>query len=414
MLRRLPSVLLLSLIALPVQAAADKYNQLTPHEIAEGWILLFDGESTFGWTAPNDSQWTVFQGMLAPQAGKEGLLVTTTAFADYELTFEYRRKSDTDPKLRIRCDAQGQVSKEADILEIPHYSNDWWEFHITVRGNKPVPYPNINRPRSTNTTFGFVASKVASDGADKPAELPKPKGGHIALSGNGIIFRNIKLRPLNTQPLFNGKDLSGWKVFPNRKSQFTVTPDGALNVKNGPGDLQSEGQWADFVLQLECISNGQHLNSGVFFRCLPDQYQQGYEAQIRNQFTPEPTQAYTIEVYDPKTHELKDKQVIKSPAVDYGTGAIYRRMPARRAVAQDGEWFTLTVVAQGRHFATWVNGVPVVDWTDHRPLADNARQGCYLKKGPISFQGHDPTTDLSFRNIRIADLAPDAKAEPKE
>jgi hypothetical protein len=37
-------------------------------------------------------------------------------------------------------------------------------------------------------------------------------------------------------------------------------------------------------------------------------------------------------------------------------------------------------------------------------MADNARQGCYLKKGPISIQGHDPTTDLLFRNIRIAEL----------
>jgi hypothetical protein len=30
---------------------------------------------------------------------------------------------------------------------------------------------------------------------------------------------------------------------------------------------------------------------------------------------------------------------------------------------------------------------------------------CRLKKGPISLQGHDPTTDLSLRNIRIADLS---------
>jgi hypothetical protein len=61
-------------------------------------------------------------------------------------------------------------------------------------------------------------------------------------------------------------------------------------------------------------------------------------------------------------------------------------------------------VARGRHFATWVNGIQMVDWTDNRPEHDNARNGCRLKKGPISLQGHDPTTDLSFRNLRIADL----------
>ena len=63
-----------------------------------------------------------------------------------------------------------------------------------------------------------------------------------------------------------------------------------------------------------------------------------------------------------------------------------------------------TVAAQGRHLATWVNGVQVADWTDHRPLAANAREGCYLKKGPLSIQGHDPTTNLDFRNIRLAEL----------
>ena len=61
-------------------------------------------------------------------------------------------------------------------------------------------------------------------------------------------------------------------------------------------------------------------------------------------------------------------------------------------------------VANGDHFATWVNGLQAVDWTDHRPETENARQGKYLKKGPISLQGHDPTTDLLFRNIRVAEL----------
>jgi hypothetical protein len=90
--------------------------------------------------------------------------------------------------------------------------------------------------------------------------------------------------------------------------------------------------------------------------------------------------------------------------VDYGTGAIYRRMPARLGIAKDGEWFTLTVVADGKHLATWVNGIPVVSWVDNRPPSANARTGCCLNAGHISLQGHDPTTDLSFRNFRLAEL----------
>src|SRR5262249_13107874 len=163
--------------------------------------------------------------------------------------------------------------------------------------------------------------------------------------------------------------------------------------------LQTRDSFADFVLQLECRSNGKHLNSGIFFRARPGEYQMGYEAQIRNEFRDKP-QKYVVEEYDPKTHALVGKREVLSPAFDYGTGASYRRMPARKALSKDHEWFTLTVVARGRHFATWVNGVQAVDWTDNRAPADNARKGYRADAGVISIQGHDPTTDLSFRNLR--------------
>ena len=48
----------------------SKLKTLTPKEIADGWILPFDGETTFGWTALNDSKWTIANGMLA---GKNGV-----------------------------------------------------------------------------------------------------------------------------------------------------------------------------------------------------------------------------------------------------------------------------------------------------------------------------------------------------
>ena len=224
--------------------------------------------------------------------------------------------------------------------------------------------------------------------------------------GNKLSLRNVKLKPLGMKSIFTRKDLTGWNKFNadrNRaKSQFTVTKEGWLSIKNGPGDLQSTGEWADFVMQLDCRTNGDNLNSGIFFRCIPSQYQNGYEAQIQNQVAKKP-RTYTIEEYDPKTHELKGKKTVENWSQDYGTGAIYRRIPARRSVAKEREWFTMTVAARGRHIATWVNGIQVVDWDDNRPENENARNGCRLKKGPISLQGHDPTTDLNFRNIRIAE-----------
>ena len=384
----LGAALLLPLAALAGAADVDKHNTLTAKEAADGWLLLFDGDSTYGWRSPNGSKWTIAGGMLAPQAGKPGLLVTTTAFTDFELSLEYRTKPDSRVALLFGCDRDGKRPESAKEVLLPHGAGGWQRTRITVMGH---------------TLVKQVLSGFGDSGSLAPPPGPRPAAGHLALSGNGVVLRDIKLKPLNLKAIFNGKDLTGWKEYPGKKSKFSVTKEGWLNIKNGPGDLQTEGQWADFVLQLDCISNGQHLNSGVFFRCLPGQYQQGYEAQIRNQFTKEPRE-YTVEEYDPETHKLLGKKKVRSTAVDYGTGAIYRRVPARKEVAKDGEWFTLTVVANGRHLATWVNGQQVVDWTDNRPPHANPRNGCRLEKGAISLQGHDPTTDLSFRNFRIADL----------
>jgi hypothetical protein len=244
--------------------------------------------------------------------------------------------------------------------------------------------PLISAPNSKNT--GGVLSNEGTlnlDGGFVDGGMVSNKGLMI-MKGGLVDLKNEKQRVL--EPLFNGKDLSGWKQFteePKRaKSKFTVTSEGWLSLIDGPGDLQTEKQFDDFILQAECISNGKHLNSGIFFRCLPGQYQNGYEAQIQNGY----------------------KDGDRAKPTDYGTGAIYRRQPARKVVSNDNEWFTMTIAAHGNHIATWVNGYQVTDFTDTRPPNENARNGSKTGKGAISIQGHDPTTNLSFRNIRIVEL----------
>ncbi len=383
-----------------------KPNTLTPKEAADGWLLLFDGDSTFGWKALDDSKWSVVEGMLSPQGDKPVRLVSTTAFADYDLSLEFRVKQDTKADVIVGCDADGGGAAGKQVNAIPLVGNGWATLTAQVRGGDLARFATRSASRSGSTEFG--------PGSGDPA-AKKAASGYLTLSGNNFIVRNVKLKPINTKAIFNGKDLTGWKVFegPGKKSEFGVTKEGWISLKNGPGDLQTKDAWTDFLVQIDCISNGKQLNSGVFFRCIPNEYQNGYEAQIHNGFTEKPEKEYTIEEYDPATNELKNKTKIKATATDYGTGAIYRRVPARREVAKDREWFKMTVVAQGRHLATWVNGVQVVDWTDNRPLKDNARNGCRLEKGPISLQGHDPTTDLNFRNIEIAELPPLVKGEKK-
>jgi 3-keto-disaccharide hydrolase len=364
-LHRATFLLLLSVVP---ALADDKPNTLSPKEIAEGWILLFDGETTFGWRTEGDVR--VAGGMLVLKGGdKEASATATTAAGAFEASFEFAKGSGRG---KIGVDS-GPKKVTSEVTDGPA--------HLTVTtrikagGRLEEFYPDARAPD------GLPYVRIVAD-VTSPTSLRI-----VAPPRQTVVVHSIRLRPVDTTSLFNGKDLTGWKEFPPTKdkkvaSKFTVTKEGWLNVKDGPGDLQTEGLWADFVAQFECISNGKHLNSGLFFRCIPGQYQQGYEAQIRNQW------------------EDDDR----TKPVDFGTGAIYRRQKARKVVATDGEWFTMTVAAHGRHIATWVNGYQVTDWTDDRKEDENARNGFKKGKGALSIQGHDPTTDLSFRNIRIQSL----------
>jgi len=393
-LRLTPTLAAAFLLALSRPSAAlaePAANTLTPAEVAEGWLLLFDGEGLFGWAPRGDARWIVAEGQIRHQPGSGGgMLSTTTEFADFQLHAEFWADGTVNSGVFLRCPAQGDITA-TNAYEVNIYdAHDTW------------PTGSINgvaRPSGHPVTVGkWNTYDLTADGEHLVVKLNgetavdtrdgRLRRGTIALQnlkGDGEIrFRNLKLRPLGLRSLFNSRDLTGWKEIPDRKSVYSVTPEGWLNVKNGNGDLQSEGEYADFVFQLDILSNGTHLNSGVFFRAQKGQFWSGYESQIRNQW------------------EGDDR----AKPVDFGTGGIYNRQPARRVISTDREWFTMTILAHGRHLATWVNGIQVTDFTDPRPASENARQGYRAKAGVLSLQGHDPTTDLCFRNLRIAELPP--------
>lgn len=336
---RFAGLLLAAGLACGTAAAGQKKpSTLTEQEIRDGWISLFDRETTFGWKVEGEA--VVKDGTLIVGGVKVAKLTSTSRFGQ-------------GAAVRFTYETPGGAPAKGGRLTGPGVHQDF-----------------------EGTTRGRVTGSPQT-GQDGPVLIEVP-------AGQQIVFREVSLKTGRTIPLLNGKDLTGWNVFqdPKRsKSKFEVTPAGELRVTNGPGDLQTEGKYADFVLQLECKTNGKNLNSGVFFRCVPDQYQNGYEAQIHNGY--------------------KDD---RTKPIDFGTGAVYRRVPARRVVSDDNEWFTMTVVANGPHISTWVNGYQTVDWTDERKPADNPRQGLRTAAGHISIQGHDPTTDILFRNIRIAEL----------
>lgn len=356
----------------------------------EGWISLFDGETLYGWQPVGEPKWEVVDGEIRTSGEKPGFLMTTTEWADFWLQVEFKSPVATNSGVFLRT-----------VLEPKDPGKDCYELNIAPHEN---PFPTgafvaRNKGRSADIPVldpekwhlfrisakgGLFTVVVDNEQVLMHIDTAPLAIGHIGLQSNSgpVAFRNIMLRPQVMQPLFDGKTLNGWKQDRAEKSKFEVTPEGELHLTNGPGQIETSGDFTNFVLQIDCKVNGEGLNSGVFFRTLREGRWAGYESQINNKF--------------------KDNDRTK-PA-DFGTGGIYRRQPARRVVPNDREWFTKTVVADGPHMAVWVDGYQVSDWTDTRPAKESAREGRRDAGGAVAIQGHDATTDFSFRKIRAAEL----------
>lgn len=366
-------------------AFSQEANQLTDDEIASGWIQLFDGETLFGWKSAGSADWQVADGTIRCESGESCLLRTTSQFDDFELHVEFKATAQTNSGVFLRTSPKPR-----------NVTADCYELNIAPADN---PFPTgsfVQRQHHAGETddqwhaFDVVAEagkfQVQLDGETVlEYDDPTPTGkGYIGLQyrEGPIQFRNVKLRPLGLNSIFNGQDLSEWKTYPQMASEYSVTPEGWLHVKNGRGQLESNGKYGDFVLQYDCRTNGLNLNSGVFFRCIPGDEMMGYECQIHNGY--------------------KDND--RTSPLDCGTGGIFRRIDARRVVSDDHQWFKQTLIVDGPHVASWVNGYPVTDWTDTRQPNQNPRRGLRTEAGTLMIQGHDPTTDIDFRNLNVREI----------
>jgi hypothetical protein len=211
-------------------------------------------------------------------------------------------------------------------------------------------------------------------------------GGPIKL-GEGVSLKSLAIKPGGLKEVFNRRDLTGWKVIKHprlgedRQAKWTVE-DGALRAVGGPGAVELNGKYGDLVLQVEARMRAKLVNGGVFFRAVPGDFMNGYEAQLFNG-------CYENDPAKPAR---------------YSTGAIDDRQLARRLVSRDGEPLVMTVIAAGPHIATWVNGYQTVDWTDARDKHENPREGLRLEPGTIQLQAHDAQTDIEFRRVSIGHI----------
>jgi len=343
-------------------------------EILVGQPLnLFDGESLFGWVQFGDANWAAKDGVLTATEGSGGWLATTSTFANFELS----------AKIKV---SGGKAGITGLAFRVP------FDGHYSENGGAAVI---LNGPGEYEVNVKAVGTDVSATVNGKPVEGLKVSNlkGHIGIlyhkyqnkdKNAQIEVKSIQLKPVQLSSLFNGKDLTGWDIIPGHKSEFSVV-DGALNIKNGNGQIETAGVYRDFLLQLDICANGNNpkkaLNSGVFFRGPKGVFWKGYESQIKNQW----------------------KGDDRSKPEDFGTGGIYGVQEARKVVPNDKEWFTKTIVCDGNHIAVWINGYLVSDLFDTRPVepGGDGKEGYVPAAGTIHLQGHDPTTDMLFKNINI-------------
>ncbi|HRZ93434.1 MAG TPA: hypothetical protein P5022_11050, partial [Candidatus Paceibacterota bacterium] len=120
------------LIGGSLPAAAGEPNTLTPQELSDGWILLFDGNTLFGWKSVGNAQWVVRDSAIESRSGA-GFLETTTEFADTSPTFTPAMIEDPNGILCGRW--PWQVYPAAGSSSPPC----WWRPRCCSCAVKPAP-----------------------------------------------------------------------------------------------------------------------------------------------------------------------------------------------------------------------------------------------------------------------------------
>jgi hypothetical protein len=169
------------------------------------------------------------------------------------------------------------------------------------------------------------------------------------------------------EPIFNGKDLSGWE--PDRPENHWVARDGVLLNESKGANLRSTRKFDDFKLHIEfnCPEDG---NSGVYLRGR-------YEVQVE---------------YVP---------VGREDAL-HGMGSVYGMLAAKGEFPRTpGEWESFDITLVGRRVTIARNGKVTIDNQEIPGITGGAIDANEGEPGPFYFQG-DHTGGMKYRNITVA------------
>jgi len=159
-----------------------------------------------------------------------------------------------------------------------------------------------------------------------------------------LIILSAFITPPKKIVLFNGKDLAGWKIYGTDK---WYVEDGLLVCESGPdkgyGYLATEEFYKNFDLTVEFLqeANG---NSGVFFRSTIEGTKiTGWQCEVA-----------------PQGHDTGG--IYES----YGRGWLKQIEDEKENFLKSDKWNKLRIKVVGDRVQTWLNGQPMVDFTDEK------------------------------------------------
>jgi len=185
------------------------------------------------------------------------------------------------------------------------------------------------------------------------------------------------------KPLFNGKDLTGWKAVDGPIENWKVESGLLYCSGDGGGWLSTVDSYANFEIELQFrVPPGG--NSGVFLRA-PHEGNPAYAGM-------------EIQILDDEAPEYAKLQPFQYCGSLYGIAA-----PKVRVSKKADEWQKMHIVCDGRKVRVTLNDSLIVDANldDHKDQ-EGLHPGIKRHAGFVGLQNHG--TRLDFRNLRVRTL----------
>lgn len=201
------------------------------------------------------------------------------------------------------------------------------------------------------------------------------------------------------EPIFNGRDLSGWEG----DEEYWSVEDGAITARTTPDNLLkyntflvwTEGKPADFELRLKYKIVGG--NSGVQYRSrVVDEEKyvvSGYQADIDS------TPRYSGILYEEKARGIlaeRGQKVVIGPDGKKQVETFADASELQQKLKGE-DWNDYRIVARDNHLQHYINGVLMSETID--------QSGKGAEAGIIALQAHQgPPMVVQFKDLRLKEL----------